>query len=853
MKPTLCSRCKKNVAVVFITRLENGETKNEGLCLKCAKELGIQPVNELIDKMGISDEDMENLTGEMMNAFGGPEALEEMTDGEERTEEDEDHKTATFPYLNQLFNHNQSGRAQDDSSGSSRQDRKNEPPRDRSAQNQKGGKRKFLESYCQSLTDRAREGKLDNIIGRQEEISRVIQILNRRQKNNPCLIGEPGVGKTAIAEGLAIRIVQGNVPYKLRDKEVYLLDLTALVAGTQFRGQFESRMKGLIEEIKSVGNIILVIDEVHNIVGAGDAEGSMNAANILKPALSRGEIQVIGATTFNEYRKYIEKDTALERRFQPVTVAEPSIEDAVEVIRGVAHYYEDYHQVIIPDAVARDAVLLSERYITDRYLPDKAIDLIDEACSDVNLHNANLAKIAVLEKDKADLEKEQELLQLQSSQQSETHNNELTANEKHISRCRQELSNLNAARQNLRANSSLTEEEREERLRQNVEQTQKVKTEMAKLQEHRRKIQEADADRNFEQRAIIQSKILQTENQLSALNAIPRPELSVENLARVIEQWTDIPASRIQEAEFARLSTLGDRLKEHIVGQDEAVDAVTAAIRRNRVGISPKHKPVSFIFVGSTGVGKTELVKRLAEDLFSTPDSLIRLDMSEYMETYAVSKMIGSPPGYVGYDEAGQLTERVRRKPYSVILFDEIEKAHPDVLNIMLQILDDGQLTDSHGRKVNFENTVIVMTSNAGSNEQVASVGFGKTVNEQDKDKTMKALQGFLRPEFLNRVDEIIHFNRLSEENFRSIAGIMLGELRDALAEKRITFTWDDSLLDYLTEKSYSLTYGARNLRRLIQKELEDSIASVLIEQYMTAITRMHASAGENGIVLQSQ
>lgn len=855
MKPTLCSRCQKNVAVVFITRMENGETKNEGLCLKCAKELGIQPVNELIDKMGISDEDMENLTGEMMNAFGGPESLEELTDGDEPEQEDdeEEHKTATFPFLNKLFNRdNQSGRPQDDSN-SGRQDRKNEPPRDRSAQGQKNGKRKFLESYCQSLTGRAREGKLDNIIGRQEEIARVIQILNRRQKNNPCLIGEPGVGKTAIAEGLAIRIVEGNVPYKLRDKEVYLLDLTALVAGTQFRGQFESRMKGLIDEIKSVGNVILVIDEIHNIVGAGDAEGSMNAANILKPALSRGEIQVIGATTFNEYRKYIEKDTALERRFQPVTVAEPSIDDAVEVIRGVAHYYEDYHQVIIPDAVARDAVLLSERYITDRYLPDKAIDLIDEACSDVNLHNANLAKIAALEKDKADLEKEQELLQLQSSQQSEAHNNELTANEKQISRRRQELSNLNAARQNLRANTSLTEEQREERLRQNADQTQHVKEEMAKLQEERRKMQEANDDRTFEQRAIIQSKILQTENQLSELKAIPRPELSVENLARVIEQWTDIPASRIQEVEFARLSTLGDRLKEHIVGQDEAVEAVTAAIRRNRVGISPKHKPVSFIFVGSTGVGKTELVKRLAEDLFSTPDSLIRLDMSEYMETYAVSKMIGSPPGYVGYDEAGQLTERVRRRPYSVILFDEIEKAHPDVLNIMLQILDDGQLTDSHGRKVNFENTVIVMTSNAGSNEQVGSVGFGKTVNEQDKDKTMKALQGFLRPEFINRVDEIIHFNRLSEENFRAIACIMLGELRDALAEKRITFTWDDSLLDYLTEKSYSLTYGARNLRRLIQKELEDAIASVLIDQYMIAITRMHASAGESGIVLQSQ
>ncbi len=857
MKPTLCSRCQKNVAVVFITRLENGETKNEGLCLKCAKELGIQPVNDLINKMGISEEDMDNLTGEMMNAFGGPEALEELTDGDEpeQDDEEEEHKTATFPFLNKLFNHNnQSGRPQDDSnSGSGRQDRKNEPPRDRSAQGQKNGKRKFLESYCQSLTGRAREGKLDNIIGRQEEIARVIQILNRRQKNNPCLNGKPGVGKTAIAEGPAIRIVEGNVPYKLRDKEVYLRDLSALVAGTQFRGQFESRMKGLIDEIKSVGNVILVIDEIHNIVGAGDAEGSMNAANILKPALSRGEIQVIGATTFNEYRKYIEKDTALERRFQPVTVAEPSIDDAVEVIRGVAHYYEDYHQVIIPDAVARDAVLLSERYITDRYLPDKAIDLIDEACSDVNLHNANLAKIAALEKDKADLEKEQELLQLQSSQQSEAHNNELTANEKQISRRRQELSNLNAARQNLRANTSLTEEQREERLRQNADQTQHVKEEMAKLQEERRKMQEANDDRTFEQRAIIQSKILQTENQLSELKAIPRPELSVENLARVIEQWTDIPASRIQEVESARLSTLCDRLMDHIVGQDEAVEAVTAAIRRNRVGISPKHKPVSFIFVGSTGVGKTELVKRLAEDLFSTPDSLIRLDMSEYMETYAVSKMIGSPPGYVGYDEAGQLTERVRRRPYSVILFDEIEKAHPDVLNIMLQILDDGQLTDSHGRKVNFENTVIVMTSNAGSNEQVGSVGFGKTVNEQDKDKTMKALQGFLRPEFINRVDEIIHFNRLSEENFRSIACIMLGELRDALAEKRITFRWDDSLLDYLTEKSYSLTYGARNLRRLIQKELEDAIASVLIDQYMIAITRMHASAGENGIVLQSQ
>ena len=569
-----------------------------------------------------------------------------------------------------------------------------------------------------------------------------------------------------------MKIAKGDVPYKLQDKEVYLLDLTALVAGTQFRGQFESRMKGLIEEIRKLGNIILVIDEVHNIVGAGDAEGSMNAANILKPALSRGELQVIGATTLNEYRKHIEKDTALERRFQPVVVEEPSIEDSVKIMEGIAPYYEAYHQVSVSPEMCRLAVTMSERYITDRYLPDKAIDLLDEACSNVNLKNRTLARRAEIDKELADLAKEKEVM-------------------------------------------------------------------MA-----------ADTEEAYARLANIRSQELRLAAEQQQLEGQCVPALTAEHLANVIELWTNIPASQIREQEYQRLSQLEDRLKAHIIGQDEAVRAVSAAIRRGRVGISPKHKPVSFIFVGSTGVGKTELVKQLAQDLFNVPESLIRLDMSEFMEKYAVSRIIGSPPGYVGYDEAGQLTEKIRRKPYSVVLFDEIEKAHPDVLNILLQILDDGHITDAHGRKVNFENTVIVMTSNAGSNSKVGSVGFNRTADEQGKERAMKALQEFLRPEFLNRVDEVVYFHQLTEENFRAIAALMLGELRDSLAEKGLTLSWEDSLLDYLVKKSYSAVYGARNLRRLVQKELEDAIAARIIDSWEHPVTQLHASANGEELCL---
>ena len=843
MQPKLCSRCHKNVAVVFITKLDNNEPVNEGLCLKCAREMGIKPVQEMMDRMGISEEDLEELTGEMMSAFGGPEAIEELVSDSEG-EEDDEGKTATFPFLGKLFNRNPAPEE-------SHSEEAREEGRSGRKERKSGGKSKYLDSYCISLSNKAREGQLDEIIGREEEIARVVQILNRRQKNNPCLIGEPGVGKTAIAEALAQRIAAGNVPYKLKDKQVYLLDLTALVAGTQFRGQFESRMKGLISEVKKAGNIILVIDEVHNMVGAGDAEGSMNAANILKPALSRGEIQVIGATTFNEYRKYIEKDAALERRFQPVTVPEPSIEDTVRIMRGIAHYYEEFHEVTIPDAVARQAVLMSERYITDRFLPDKAIDLIDEACSDVNLHNKNLALRAETEKERADLRKEQELIQSQGAQDEAKRMIQINENEKEQARIRQEIADLHQKRTEISNDPSLSPELREQRLKRNQDRIQELQQRIADMQRKQNELQSFRDYRQFERQAMLRSRILQLEEQLERIENEPRPELTMENLANVIEQWTGIPASRIEESEFARLSKLDERLKAHIIGQDRAVEAVTAAIRRNRVGISPKHKPVSFIFVGATGVGKTELVKQLANDLFNTPDALIRLDMSEYMEKHAVSRLVGSPPGYVGYDEAGQLTEKIRRKPYSVILFDEIEKAHPDVLNILLQILDDGQVTDSHGRKVNFENTIIVMTSNAGSAGQSNSVGFGRTLNQQDEERTMKALQSFLRPEFMHRVDEIIHFNRLSEEDFKGITLIMLGELRDAMAEKDITFTWDESLVEYLTRKSYSLTYGARNLRRLIQKELEDAIALRLIESYLEPVTALHASAEEERIVLR--
>lgn len=762
MQPTICSRCNKNVAVLFIQKMENGRSLSEGLCLKCAKELGIKYVQDICDNMGISEEELEGISNEMMAAFEG---VENLSDAGFEGGDEESGKTATFPFLDKLFG------AQPDPGDAQRPGRESNKEKNGSA---RGQKRKFLENYCISLTRRAQEGKLDRIVGRVEETDRVIQILNRRNKNNPCLIGEPGVGKTAIAEGLAQRIVEGTVPYKLRDKEVYLLDLTALVAGTQFRGQFESRMKGLIEEIKKQGNIILVIDEVHSIVGAGDAEGSMNAANILKPALSRGEIQVIGATTFAEYRKHIEKDSALERRFQPVVISEPSIEETIEIIKGIAHYYEDFHGVTISEEIARQAVILSERYITDRFLPDKAIDLLDEAASDVNLSNKTIARASEIRKEKEDLAREREMI--------------------------------------------LTSE----------------------------------SGSDYQRLAILRSREIQLDAELSALEKAGKPPLTMDNLARVIELWTRIPASSIREDEFEKLSKLNERLKKHLVGQDEAINVVCSAIKRNRVGISAKRKPVSFIFVGSTGVGKTELVKRLAADLFNSPESLIRLDMSEFMEKHAVSRLIGSPPGYIGYDEAGQLTEKVRRKPYSVILFDEIEKAHPDVLNILLQILDDGRITDAQGRTVNFENTIIIMTTNAGSDKKDGSVGFGRTVNEQSKDKAMKALKAFLRPEFINRVDEIVYFNKLSEEDFVRIADIMMRELRDSMADKNMKLIYDDRLLEYLAKKSYSLTYGARNLRRLIQKEVEDAITEIIISNYATPVKTVTVTAGEDKVEISA-
>ncbi len=768
MQPTLCTRCKKRIAVVFISKMEKGESVNEGLCLKCAKEIGLPQVGEMMRRMGITDEDLDMINDEMMSAFGGAESMEGLIPRDEDggDEDSEDGKTATFPFLNRLFGSSQDTPAPTgESSGRTHEtkERKSDKP----------PKRKYLDSYCINLTERAKTGKLDHLVGREQEIERVIQILNRRQKNNPCLIGEPGVGKTAIAEGLAQRIANREVPFKLRDKEVYLMDLTALVAGTQFRGQFESRMKGLIEEIRKCGNIILVIDEVHSIVGAGDAEGSMNAANILKPALSRGEIQVIGATTFTEYRKHIEKDTALERRFQPVTVNEPNVEDTMEILRGIAHYYETFHGVKIPEGILRQAVLLSERYITDRFLPDKAIDLIDEACSDMNLKDAGINRRQEISRELADYGKEREL-------------------------------------------------------------------------------QEAAEEPNFERMAEIKSRELQLQTELDGLAAQGEPQLTMDNLARVIELWTKIPASKIREEEFKRLSELDQRLKKKVVGQDKAIDAVSAAIRRSRVGISPKHKPVSFIFVGSTGVGKTELVKQLADDLFNAPESLIRLDMSEFMEKHSVSRIIGSPPGYVGYDEAGQLTEKIRRKPYSVVLFDEIEKAHPDVLNVLLQILDDGQITDAHGRKVNFENTVIVMTSNAGSDRKEGTVGFNKSASELDQDRAMKALRQFLRPEFINRVDEIVCFNKLSEEDFQPIARLMLDELKASMKEKGLTLAYDEELVKHLVKKSYSAAYGARNLRRTIQKEVEDALALEIINSYDHPVSQIAVTAEEDRVVIRA-
>ena len=757
MQPKMCTKCKKNIAVVFITKVEGGVTMNEGYCLKCARSLGIPQIDAAVKQMGFSDDDLEVLSDEMSSMFAQNAGQDD--------DEEADGRTATFPMLNQLM-----GNMSPENLPA--QESKAEEPKD--GEKKKNKKHKFLDAYCMDLTGRAREGKLDKVIGRDVETERVIQILNRRQKNNPCLIGEPGVGKTAIAEGLAQRIASGDVPYKLRDKEVFLLDLTALVAGTQFRGQFESRMKSLISEIKTCGNIILVIDEVHNLVGAGDAEGSMNAGNILKPALSRGEVQLIGATTFNEYRKHIEKDAALERRFQPVIVAEPTIEEACQIMQGIAKNYSAFHGVTVSPEIARQCVILSERYITDRYLPDKAIDLLDEACSDLNLRSKEISRLAELKKERDDYELE------------------------------------------LRMLTEDTENEHYERL------------------------------------ATIRSRLCNIAAQIEELEKVPAPAVTMENLARIIELWTKIPASKIKAQEYEQLKGLSVRLRSHIVGQDEAVDAVSKAIRRNRVGISPKKKPVSFIFVGPTGVGKTELVKCLANDLFDSVDSLIRLDMSEFMEKHTVSKLIGSPPGYVGYDEAGQLTEKIRRRPYSVVLFDEIEKAHPDVLNVLLQVLDDGRITDAQGRVVNFENTIVVMTSNAGSEGRVGGVGFGRTAQDMVKEKTMKALREFLRPEFINRVDDIITFNHLTEENFLGIADIMLEELRASLENRSLTFTWTEDVRRKLVDEAYSMTYGARNLRRTIQRLLEDPISERIIDSFEAPISSIHVFVDNGEVCLKT-
>lgn len=764
----MCSRCHKRIAVVFITKIENGETKNEGLCLKCAKELGLKPVDDILSKMGISEDDLEQMESEMENAISQGFSLEE-AEGNDETE-DAGAPPIDIPKLIKggMFIPKNDKRKSD---GNEKQ----------SAKDAKKPKRKFLDVYTKNLTAEAEAGNLDRIVGRDRELARVIQILCRRQKNNPCLIGEPGVGKTAIAEALAQRIAEDNVPYRLRGCEVQLVDLTALVAGTQFRGQFESRVLGLIGEVKAAGNVILVIDEVHNIVGAGDAEGSMNAANILKPALSRGEIQVIGATTLTEYRKYIEKDSALERRFQPVTVNEPSIADTIEILSGIKHYYENYHGIKLPENIIERAVTLSERYITDRYLPDKAIDLIDEALSHVSLT-------------------------------TDVINNRMKASE--------ELDKVNSEYSELEAKEA-------------PEDADEAKT-------------------HYENLARLKSEKLRLEEELSDLNEkCDKLELTVSDLAEVIEIWTGVPATDIKEDEFDKLAELETRLKSRIVGQDEAVSAVARAIKRGRAGVRYKRRPVSFIFAGPTGVGKTELVKTLANDLFSSPETLIRLDMSEFMEKHSVSRIIGSPPGYVGYDDAGQLTEKIRRRPYSVVLFDEIEKAHPDVMNILLQILDDGEITDAHGKHVDFSNTVIVMTTNAGSVGTSNTAGFSESTDNFTSDKTMKALSEFLRPEFLNRVDEVITFRSLSKEDFVGIAKIMTSDLITALAARDIEVKFTDAALERIAEESYSFKFGARNMRRYIENHVEDPLASEIIASRDNRVTHALVDASDDGAGLK--
>ena len=733
----MCSRCKKRPATVYIMKLENNVQKQEGLCIVCAKELGIKPVNDMMTKMGITEEELEN----MEKMF--QDMMPTLSDGE-MTEGDEDSPTIDFSKIMKNMGMGAPG-ADKDPKGKDKDKKKDN--------------RKHLTTFCTNLNQRALNGKLDRIVGRTRELERVIQILSRRQKNNPCLIGEPGVGKTAIAEALAQRIVEGGVPHKLKKCEIYLVDLTALVAGTQFRGQFEARINGLLKEVKEAGNIILVIDEIHNIVGTGNSEGSMNAANILKPALSRGEIQVIGATTLKEYRKYIEKDAALERRFQPVKVEEPSIDECIEMIKGIKHYYEIYHGVKISDEMAKSAVVMSERYITDRFLPDKAIDLIDEACSHIVLHSPHI-------------------------------------NERH--RVIERLAEVDTKTEALNAKIAEGGKEPSEN---EYKQLAELKAERSMLLLDKEKL-----DKECE-------------------NTV----MTKQDLAGVIEIWTGIPASNISEVEFEMLAALEDKIKARIIGQDDAVKSLSAAIRRNRAGVSIKKRPASFIFAGPTGVGKTELVKTLANELFNTPDSLIRLDMTEFMEKHSVSKIIGSPPGYVGYDEAGQLTEKIRRSPYSVVLFDEIEKAHPDVLNILLQILDEGKIADSQGRTINFENTVIIMTTNAGATLTSSQAGFGSTSHEVAKDKTEKALSSFLRPEFINRIDEIITFRSLEEEDFVEIAKIMLNDMKVALGERNIRFTFTDEACKLIAKESYSKKFGARNMRRYIQTEIEDKLAHAII------------------------
>ena len=756
----MCSNCHKRVAVIFVTKVENGEKSSQGLCIKCAKDLGLpidSMMGDIYNKMGISPDQMENME----------DGLAEMISSEG---EDGGAPAIDLPKLfgegglaEMLGNNGQNGEGGNIVPVNPVKNKKDSPKNDKKQEKTY----KFLTTYCKNLTQSARDGKLDRIIGRDKETERVIQTLCRRQKNNPCLIGEPGVGKTAIAEGLAIRIADGNVPYKLRDKEIFLVDLTALVAGTQFRGQFESRILGLLSEVKEHGRAILVIDEVHNIVGTGDAEGSVNAANILKPALSRGEVRIIGATTLNEYRKYIEKDSALERRFQPVTVNEPSIAEAVEMLRGISHYYSEFHKIKIPDGILARAVTLSERYVTDRYLPDKAIDLLDEAASKLAISSSELNE---------SLEIHDKLLKLKTEREAREANN--TTDDK-------------------------------------------------------------EAQKKYEEIARIRSEEMRLSQRLDEIvGECEKVSLTDEDLANVIELWTGVPATSITENEFARIDSLAERLKKKLVGQDVAVNAVSRAIKRNRAGISYKRKPVSFIFAGPTGVGKTELVKTLAADLFDSPETLIRLDMSEFMEKHSVSRIIGSPPGYVGYDDAGQLTEKIRRRPYSVVLFDEIEKAHPDVLNILLQILDDGRITDAHGKTVNFENTVIVMTTNAGSESKSGIVGFARDSASTDAEKTERALSAFLRPEFINRVDEIITFRSLDVNDFEKIAHIMLSQLAEVLSEKQITLEYDDQVARAIAEGSYSEKYGARNMRRYIQKNVEDKLAEQIIADHSGIISR---------------